>query len=197
MTLGELRSWVLRTIKRPDKLVDATDEINNAIEYITAKGDFASDLVEGQYALNGTLYAQAITISANFSRFRKIKYLRPDGYFTYLHWKDSSRVFVEKAPGVGQEQIDVWYRAGDQILLKLSKLQSVLHYGFYAYPARLTDIGETYWMLDQMAGTIHAFAVALLYEAMGNEAEAARYDRRGEKFLMSHKLDKQDSVSHS
>jgi hypothetical protein len=197
MTLGELRNWVLRTIKRPEKLLDATDAINSAVEYITAKGDFSADLVEGQYNLDSAVYAQAIDISANFPRFRKIKYLRPDGYYTYLHWKDSHRVFVEKAPGVGNEQIDVWYRAGDQILLKLSQLQSVLHYGYYAYPARLEDPEDTYWMLDQIAGTVHSFAVALLYEEMGNDAEAVRYDRRGERFLLAHKMDKQDSVAHS
>lgn len=197
MNLGELRSWVLRTIKRPDKLLDATDAINGAIEYITAKGDFAADLVEGQFALNPTLYAQSITISTEFPRFRKIKYLRPDGYYTYLHWKDPSRVFVEKSPGVGNESVDVWYRAGDKILLKLSQLQSVLHYGFYSFPSRKEDTGDTHWMLDQMATCVHAFSVALLFEEMGNAEEATRYDRRGERFLLAHKMDKQDSVAHS
>lgn len=197
MNLGELRSWVLRTIKRPDKLLDATDAINGALEYITTKGDFAADLVEGQANLTPTAFAQAITISTEFPRFRKMKYLRPDGYYTYLHWKDPSRVFVEKAPGVGNEQVDVWYRAGDQILIKLSQLQSILHYGFYRYPVRFENTTDTYWILDQMSATVHAFAVALLYEEMGNAEEATRYDRRGERFLLAHKTDKQDSVAHS
>lgn len=197
MTLGELRSWVLRTIKRPDKLTDATDAINSAIEYVTSKGDFVADLAEGQLALSAASYVQAISIAANLPRFRKVKYLRPDGYFVYLKWTDPSRVFQEKAPGIGQELIDTWYRAGDQLVFKLSVLQSVLHYGYYAYSARLADATDTHWMLEQMSTTIHALAVALLYEEMGNEAEATRYDRRAERFLLAHKLDKQDGVSHS
>lgn len=197
MTLGEMRSWVLRTIGRPEKLQDSIDAINSAIEYATAKGDYAADLVEGSLVLSSSVYVHAISIPTEFPRFRKAKYFRPDGYSVYLKWRDSSRIFVEKAPGVGQELLDVWYRAGDQIMMKLSVLQSSLHYGYYAYPARLTDTTDEHWMLEQIPSAIHAYACALLYEDMGNEAEAQRLERKAEKFIIVHSRDKADGVSHA
>jgi len=197
MNLGEMREWVLRTIGRPERLQQALDSINSAIEYVTAKGDFASDLIENSCNLSSSVYIHAIDITTTMPRFRKIKYLRPDGYSVYLKWKDSSRVFVEKAPGVGTELIDVWYRAGNQLLIKLSVLQSILHFGYYIFPERLVDTADEYWMLDQMPTVIHAFAVALEYESIGNESEASRYDKKAERFLFVHKSDKQDAVSHS
>lgn len=193
MNLGELKAWVIRTVKRPEKAADIVDAINSAIEFAAANGDFAWDLVEGTVDIDSSLYAQNIVISSAFTRFRKIKYLRPSGYTRYINWRDPSRIFDNK----GLENVDCWYRAGDNIIFKLSNLQSAMLYGYYSYPARLSASSSTNAYTEQMTTTIHALACAYIYEDIGNEAEAARLTARGMKFLEVHKADKQDGVSYS
>lgn len=192
MTLGELQAWVLRTIKRPEKAVEVVDAINAAIELASTQGDFAFDLVEGTKAIDGTLYAQNIVISTSFPRFRKIKYLRPSGYSRYVTWRDSSRIFQD-----GKENVDVWYRSGDNVVFKLSNLQTEMLYGYYAYPARLTSTNGTNGYTDMMSAAIHDLACGRVYEDMGNAQEAARLEKRGMDLVLKHQRDKQDGVSRS
>lgn len=192
MDLGELRDWVARSIKRPELAEDIKDAINAAIEYASTQGDYAWDLVEGAEAISATDYAQSLVISQKFPQFRKMKYLRPAGYNRYLIWKDPSRIFSQ-----GVEAVNVWYRSGDNIIFKLSDLQSSLLYGYYSYPARLTDDDEFNNYTEQMPAAIHALACSYLYDQIGNEAESQRLERKATKFLFAHRNDKQDGVSHS
>lgn len=190
MTLTELQAWVLRTIKRPEKAVEVVDAINAAIELASTQGDYAFDLVEGELTIDGSLFAQNIVISTSFTRFRKIKYLRPSGFNEYLKWRDPSRIFQQ-----GKEMLNVWYRSGDNIVFKLSDLQTKMKYGFFQYPTRIASGSNNY--TTQMPSAIHDLACSRLYEDMGNEAEAGRLERRALKFLIAHKQDKQDGVALS
>lgn len=194
MNLGEMKDWLVRTTKRPDKRDDQIqDAINAAVEYATTQGDFAADLVEGSSVLDSAVYAQNLVISTEFARFRKLKYLRPVNYKRYLKWRDPAKVFSD----AGCEAVDVWYRAGDNIIFKLSVLQSSVLWGYYAYPVFMTNDTDTHWMLDQMRTCIHDLACWRVFEQIGNESEAARFAAIGARELSAHKSDLQDSVSHS
>ena len=164
----------------------------------STQGDYAFDLVEGELAISSSDYAQNIVISTSFTRFRKVKYLRPEDYSIYLKWRDPAKIFTEKAPGrVGLEQLDCFYRAGDNIVFKLSNLQDTMLYGFYQYPLRVSDPNATNNYMTQMPAAIHAIAASMIWEDIGNEAEAQRLERRGLRLLAMHQADKQDGVSHS
>ncbi len=194
MNLGELKAWVIRTTNRPEKSADIVDHINSAIEFACAHGDYAWDLQEGTVDINPQLYAQNIVISSSFTRFRKIKYLRPTGYNRYLSWRDSARIF-DNAKGL--ETVDCWYRSGDSIIFKLSNLQSQMLYGYYMYPARITAPASMNAYTEQLATVIHSLACSYLYDEIGNDAEAKRLEAKAMKFLLAHKRDKQDGVSLS
>jgi hypothetical protein len=197
VNLGELRAWVLRTVKRPELTVEALDAINAAIEFASSQGDYAWDLVEGTLSSaqgwSSTSYTQSIVISTSFTRFRKMKYLRPTGERKYLKWQDSARIFDSK----GIETVDAWYRAGDRIQIKTCKLGSSCEYAFYQYPSRITNLNTTNNYLTQLSACIHDLTAARMFEDIGNEAEAARLQKRGERFLLAMKHDRQDGVSHS
>lgn len=201
MPLGTLRDRIIRKIKRPELEEDIIEAINDALEMIATLGDWSKDLVEGTLAISSSVYAQNIVISTNFVRFRKIKYLRPDGYSLPLTWKDPSRIFQKKSPGVGIEQVDVWYRAGDNIVFKLSVLSSNMLYGFYQYPERFdpTDYDDidTHWYIDQMESAVYSLALSKMFEDMGNTSEATRLQNRALTLLELHKNDKMDGVVHS
>jgi len=195
MPLGELRARIYRTTKRSDLVEKTLDAINDAIELLTAHGDFAADLVEGSVAISSSEYAQSIVISTTFTRFRKIKYLRPSTYSLYLKKTDPAKIFIEKNPTLGQEKIDVWYRAGDNLVFKLSTLSSLMLYGYYQYPERFddeSDDDDTNWFIDNMEGTVATMACAIMFEDMGNSDEAARLEAKALKWLAVHKNDKQD-----
>lgn len=194
MNLGDMKDWVVRTVKRPEKRDDQIqDAINAAIEYAITRGDFVNDLAEVDVAISSSVYSQSIVISTSFTRFRKIKYLRPSTYKRYLNWRDPSRIFNQD----GCEATDVWYRAGDNLVFNLSVLQSVMKVGYYQYPAFLTQDSDTQWTMDQMPSCIHDLACWRTFEQIGNESESSRFFNIASKYLAAHKDDKQDGVTHS
>lgn len=200
MALGDIKARIQRTLKRPELADKVVDAINDAIEMISTLGDWTADLVEGTATISSSDYAQSLVISAEFDRFRKIKYLRPDGYTYYLNWKDPQKIFQKKTVAYGLETADVWYRAGDNIVFKLTVLSSSMLYGFYQYPARFeldADDDETNWYLDQMQAAVTALALSSIYNDIGNASEASRLEKKGIVLVELHKADKQDGVSHS
>jgi len=196
MTLGELRSWILRTVKRPELTHEALDAINYAIEYAAIDGDYAFDLVEGTLAIDPQAYAQSIVIADEFPLFRKVKYLRPSGYNKYLGWRDPARIFDKN----GCEATNCYYMAGGNIVIKLQVLAASVLYGYYAtheIVTSQTDINTETSYMKTMPSAIHELSCAYLWDTIGNEAESQRAERRGIKLLMMHKTDKQDGVAHS
>jgi hypothetical protein len=192
MNLGEMKDWIVRDTKRPDKREDQVqDAINAALEYATTSCDFSSDLIEGSIAISSAVNAQSLPISSTFPRFRKIKYLRPSNYRNFLCWKDPSRIFDHQQ----RQYTDVWYRSGDNIVFNLSVKQSLMLYAYYQYPLFLTSDDATHWMLDQMRTCIHDLACWRVFEQIGNESEASRFFKIGDEFLKRHKSDLQDAVS--
>lgn len=193
MDFGTIASNITTRLNRPDKLDDAYEAINDAVAYCTANGDFANDIVESEVTVSATVYTQSIVISTSFTRFRKVKYLRPEGFNRYLKWQDPSRIFDDK----DQECTDVWYRAGDNLVIKTSSYVDNILYGIYQYPLRMSADADTHWMLDQIYPAIFNLAASDLWESIGNDSEAARYKRKGEEFFISFRRDFADGVAHS
>lgn len=189
-TLGTTLDRILRRLKRPEKSADGIDAINDAIELATITGNFARDVVESSLAIDGTVYAQSIVTSASFTRFRKVKYLRPSSYKRQLHFVESTRIFDRN----GNESVDAFYVAGTNIVFKLSSYQTLMYYGYYQYPTLLVADGDTHWMLDQMQSVIRDMALGELFAGIGNDAEAARYTAIGMARLLAHISDKRDLV---
>lgn len=190
MDFGTIATNVATRLIRPDKEDEIKDAINDAIEYCTVNGSFSADLVESSVAVDSTVYSQSIVISTTFTRFRKIKYLKPDGYNKLLGWRDPARVFDDK----GNECNDVWYRAGDNIVINLSTLVDTVYYGYYQFPARLTLDADTHWMLDYMYSAIFNYACADIWESIGNAEEASRYRAMADRYFISHRRDHMDGV---
>lgn len=193
MDLGEMKDWIARDTKRPEKRDEQIqDAINAAIEFATTQGDFVTDLVEGSTAISSSVYAQSLVIATAFTRFRKIKYLRPVNYRRFLAWRDPSRIFDNEC-----QATDVWYRAGGNIVFNLSSLQATMYFGYFQYPVFLTSDADTHWMLDQMRTCIHDLACWRVFEQIGNNEEANRFATIGKRQLDAHKRDLQDGVALS
>lgn len=200
MTLGELHAWVLRTVKRPELSQQAMDAINSAEEFVTAHGDFNWDLVEGSFAISSAVLAQSFVIATNFTRFRKVKYLKPQGFKKPLDWVDPSKTFERRGDATQVMKNNCWYRAGANIVFSCSVAQSTMLYGYYQYPRRYTlaaDAAIEDYLMSQCPTVLHDLAVSRVFDENGNEAEAARIERRALRLLSIHKADKQDSVSHA
>jgi hypothetical protein len=192
MNFGEMVDKIATRTIRPDKEDEIKEAINDAIEYCTVNGSFARDLTEGSVTVDGTVYSQSIVVSTTFgANFRKIKYLKPYGYNRFLKWRDPARVFDDK----DQACTDVWYRAGDNIVIRTSVLVTSILYAYYAFPDRLVNDEDEHWMLDYMQGAIFNYALADIWNSVGNDSEAARCERKADKFLSSHRIDHQDSVA--
>lgn len=164
MDLSEMIERVIRRTKRADKRDEIIDAINNAISFFSLGASFGQDLVEGTVNIVATDYAQSLSISANFTRFRRIKYLKRTGARFPLKQVDPLKVF----DALGCEQLDRWYRAGNNIVFKLQTLSATLEYGFYQYPELLEDDEDTHWMLDIVPMMIFNKACAEIFQSIGD-----------------------------
>lgn len=192
MNFGEAVDNLVRRIKRPDKVLDAQDAINRAIG-LFATSTFYHDLVELTHTLPSPgEYIQAVDITAApFARFRKIKYILPTGYRKYLTQMDPSRIWQNNC-----ESINTWYRGGNYIRFKLSDLVNTAEIGYYQYHVVLEDDADEDWMLDQMWPAVQAYALAELFADIGNDADAASFNKRWPVLLNAYKDDIGDGVSH-
>lgn len=190
MNLSEIVEKVITRTKRPDKRDEAIDAVNAAISTFSLGASFAQDLVEGTVAIDAAEYAQSLPISANFTRFRRLKYLKRTGAKTYINMTDPLKVFDRN----GCELLDRWYRAGDNLVFKLLVLSPTLEYGFYQYPALLEDDADTHWMLDIVPLMIFNKACAEIFQSIGDaDADYRLHEGRAWQMFDIAKQDFEDS----
>lgn len=190
MQFSEMIQWVTRTTKRPDKSQDIKDAINSAIENFSLTATFANDLIEFTHTYtDNTSYIQSLSIPDIFTRYRKMKYLRQTGCKDYIKWCDPQNVFAN-----GCEQLDKWYRSGNNIIFKRSNLVATLEVGYYSYPVRLAANTDLHWMLDIMPTTIHDKAAARIFTVIGENQDAGLFDKMANDTFMKNKEDFEDSA---
>jgi hypothetical protein len=190
MQFSEMVQWVTRTTKRPDKVDDIKSAINGAIEHFSLAATFAADLVETSISINALLYAQSLDITTQFTRFRKMKYIKRTDQKGYIYHIDSQNVFDKN----GCEQLDRWYRAGNNIVFKMKLRSASLEVGYYSYPALLITDTDTNWMLDVIKTIIHDKASSRVFYVIGENADADRYGTIAEKDFIAAKEDLEDSA---
>jgi len=164
MQLSEMVDKVITRTKRPDKRTEVVDAINNAISFASLGASFMQDLLEGTVNITATEYAQSLSISVNFPRFRRIKYLKRTGATKFLKQADPLKIF----DACGVEQLERWYRAGNNIVFKLQTLSPTLEYGFFQYPELLEDDADTHWMLDIIPMYVFNKACAEIFQSIGD-----------------------------
>lgn len=169
MTFGEMQELIIRRTKRPDKVDSVRDGINAAIAFFAA-ANFDADRVELTHTIDSTLFAQSFDITTSpFVRFKVIDYIRPSGYSSYLKWRDPKKIFNN-----GSEMLDTYYRSGNNIVLKLCRLQSTLEVGYFQYHARLedTDTDEEDWIMDELTEAVSLYTRSRVMRDIGEDAEA-------------------------
>lgn len=172
MNFGAATQILVDTIHRPDKVVECQAAINNAIGTLATR-PFTRDGASVTVALVPTSYAQAFDYTvAPFVRYRKIKWMRPEGYRRYIQYRDPGRIFLD-----GHECLDLWYQEGTNIIFKLSSLQSNLFVGYYQYHPTLIANGDADWMLDLMWPAVRAYSLFELFGQIGDDQERARFEK--------------------
>jgi len=179
MQLSEMIEKVITRTKRPDKRDEVIDAINNAISFASLGSSFMADLVEGTANIVATDYAQSLSISATFTRFRRIKYLKRTGASVYLTQADPLKIFDKN----GCEQLDRWYRSGNNIVFKLKTLSPTLEYGYFQYPALLDDDTDTHWMLDVIPMMIFNKACAEIFQSISEDGDMKICEGRSMQLL--------------
>lgn len=175
MNFPEVLAEVLRITVRPDKSVEAALAINKAITYMTLKGEFPQDMVEGSLAIDPTLYGDTVDISA-LARFRKFSYLKPTAVQYYLTKLDPDKIFTPK----NKTQPNVYYTAGQNLTYTLSALTSSLEYGYFAYPPILdSTTNKTHWMLTSIPYAVIDLAASLVFAGIGDDASARKHEISG------------------
>lgn len=168
MNFGEFLDSVYVTTKRPDKVQDTKDATNRAILKFSLGASFAADLVEGTVAIVATSYSQSFSISTNFTRFRRLYYLKRTNATKFMDLVDARKVF----DNCGRSRKDVWYRAGDNIVFTLLALSATLEYGYFQSPPILVDDADEYWMMEELQAMLHAQVCADVFRGIGETTDA-------------------------
>jgi len=167
MDFGEICTMVVDRTKRPDKLTEIRSGVNAAIAFF-ASANFPHDRVELTFPINSTQFVQSFDITASpFLRYKVMDYIRPTGYRKYLNWRDPKKIFQN-----GCENLDVYYRSGNNIVFKLSMLQSTLELGYFQFHDLYDDDTDTDWMFDQLTEAIVLHARGKVMRDIGEDGEA-------------------------
>lgn len=193
MIFREAVDTITALIKRPDKEADVKVNINEAIS-VAALRNFSRDLIEFTLPIVATDYSQriALTNPTYWTRFSRIKYIRPTGYRKSLTHRDPSKVWIN-----GTETVDCWYHSGTGLIVRLGRLQSTLEVGYYRYHATLTQDEGTDWMLDEMWPYVYNYAASKSFGAIGNEQERARYFAEATRLSDAYFLSLGDRVAYA
>lgn len=185
MNFSEIHAEVIRKTKRPDKVDEINIAINKAVSFLTLKGDFRRDLVEGTLNIDATLYGDTVSISS-FTRFRKFQFLKPTGVRYYLTPIAPEKIFTPK----DQVQPNRYYVAGTSLTYTLSALAPSLEYGYLQYAQVLDSItNNTHWMFDIMPYAIIDLASARVFASIGDDASAIRHEKMGMDFFIAVRQD--------
>lgn len=176
MNFTQAVAEVVRKVKRPDLLPDARLEVNAAISFCCLDTNFARDFDEVEVAI-AEEYSFNIALT-EFPQWRKFVYIRPVGRNCILTPIDVVRAFMNN-----KERTDVYYVAGNQVNIKLSKTTTALKVGYMLYPPTLTDLAPTHWLLDVAPYMIIDKAAAAVFKNTGNNAEA---DKHESKFALAY-----------
>lgn len=169
MNLQEVVSEITTTLGRPDKVADAKAAVNSAISFCCLETNFARDFDEIEVATPVPLeFAFSIALS-EFERWRKFLYIRPVGRNKVLTFIDPAKAFSND-----RERSDVYYVAGNNVIIKLCEKTPNLRVGYLQYPPRLVDDNDTHWTLEVIPHVIITRALTSLFMMIGNTSEADR-----------------------
>lgn len=166
MNFTEVVSEVLDIVKRPDKIITIRREVNSALNFCCNETELARDLIEQSIIIANGIYIQSIPLS-DFTRFRKFKYLKTPGDRHYLSPIAPDKVFQDRI-----EACNAYYISGDQVIIRLRAMSSLLLVGWYAYPPTLTDSNSNFWLLDVSPYMIIDRAASKVFSSIGDDSSA-------------------------
>lgn len=191
MNFSDAVAEVIAITVRPDRIEEAKSAINWAISYCCLKSNFAQDLAEGTLIIDPHFYGDTIDFSAQVTRFRKFKYIKPTGVKKYLRPIGSDQIFVPAS----YMQKDVYYVAGMNITYVLSALHPSLEIGYYQYPQILDGVTHTdHFLLDITPWAIIDLACARVFRSIGDSESFREYQTMGDELFKVARRDFEDSI---
>ena len=188
---------IIAITKRPDKRFEIISNVNKALSYFTLKADFSRDMAELSVPIATDSYGESISLAnvdLGFTRFRKIKYIRPRGQRYYLQQIDPTDLLT---PG-GSVQTNRFYIAGQNLTYTLSSFDSFLEVGYYQYAPILSETtGEdTHWMLDMIPWAVMERAAAQIFKSIGDDVSAKFYEQSSLELFITARKDFADQVAN-
>lgn len=190
MFFSEVVDEVISILARPDREDEIKVAINAILHKTLLKANFAFDLVESTINIDPTLYGDTIDYSAEVTRFRKFKYVKPYGARRYLKSIDSDKVFT---PGEVMQK-ERYYIAGTNLTYILANLAPSLEIGYYQYPDILANPNDTHWFLDKAPYCIIDLTAARMMRSIGDDTSAKAYEQSGKELFEVAKRDFEDGV---
>jgi hypothetical protein len=184
MTLTEIVQEVYNITGRPDLVNETSSAIKAATLKMHNTDFYARDLYETGIEFLTDDFHQTLDV-VTIPRFRALKYLRK--------WDTSSNeagTFLtvidpeEALDGYSQERTNVCYLAGSAVDIKSSTSFTRMLIGCYRSPD-VTTTSYSSWIAEHIPFAIIYEAVRVLFKIIGQDDQAAQYDRLGvEQFAM-------------
>lgn len=187
MNFTSIVSSVMGTLKRPDKINDIRREVNAAILHFSSMDNFSEDIQEVQYSLPIAGSEAIINTASEFTRFRKIAYIKISGTKIYVKPLDSL------VPEPCADLRNKYYQAGVNLNINLSQSATHLDIGYYQYPPVLSDASPNHWMLNGNWYAVEQKALATILNDIGDPSSSQNAERKAALAFVTFKNDKRRS----
>ncbi|WCD44266.1 hypothetical protein Tiera_010 [Polaromonas phage Tiera] len=171
MKFTEVVNEVMNVIKRPDQILNARRLVNASVNFCCQDSDFKRDRVEISLDIDPSFYGGNLPYT-QLERFRKFWYVKPKGANCFM-----TPVGVKQLRGraLGPNE---YYEAGNGINYNLNQLNNGVDIGYFQFPPKLTDVDgeDSFWLLDSAPYMIIDRVLGTLYNNIGDERSAAKYN---------------------
>lgn len=183
MDFTEVVAEVVAVTKRPDKVAEARQQVNAALNFFCCEANFLRDLVETSEAISSSVYSQSLSLSL-FARFRKVCWMRVEDTDCFLDPLDITAVKKNK-----NDWGNRFYVAGNLLIFQTKVLGSAMEIGYFTYPPTLTDASPDFWLLEASPYMIIDKAAAKIFASIGDDASARMKEADARVAFLSAKED--------
>lgn len=167
---------VMAIVKRRDKVAVIKHSINSAIADLVRHDRFSFDLHQLDYTVPGNESAAGV----HFLPYTSFTGGAPriiESIITDNDIEPYTEIKPKNAVSYGKQRNGVYYKRSDGLFVRTRLQATTIRVSHYIKAPKLVDNADTHWTLEQAPNAIVARACQYVFAAIGEDRDAARFER--------------------
>lgn len=178
---SQLMDDVITKTNRPELVAETQLAIRNALQFVHLQDFWQRDAVEQLFTFPAANYVFQLDVSAQFTRFRKIRYIKKYDANNGVIIDNPENEFKEADPSrlfdrYGCQRNNIFYLAGTSLNIRSGSQDSAYIISWYSYPLVLPETMQS-WIADMYPAIIVEKAVSEVYRSIGMTDDANRLEK--------------------